>query len=361
MDFLTNEKELEQYRALLQANSIFENAMFKAIGEIESRFIADPTFENAKLFDASFKFLKETEIYSMNILVKYLDTYQTSYWTSINNMSNSTKATEIEEVLINRRALYNTLCHGTEYSLGGKIITIACPTDISLVDEDNTEVVSIVSDNIICTDNNIDVFVTHGVKYIVVPLEHEYSISITATGEGLMEYSVAEYDNNTQNVQTAIYTNIPLSDGLTFKGNICGEINADENAYNLNSNGYEIEPVFVANKNNHIISPSSLDFSESNIKLILGETYQVVYDISPETVSVDTIIWTTSDETIANVSENGLITALNPGKVTVSGYTFVGGVSDSIEITVINPDELAILTSELPDGYVDYSTYGDKR
>ena len=354
MDFLTNEKELEQYRALLQANSIFENAMFKAIGEIESRFIADPTFENAKLFDASFKFLKETEIYSMNILVKYLDTYQTSYWTSINNMSNSTKATEIEEVLINRRALYNTLCHGTEYSLGGKIITIACPTDISLVDEDNTEVVSIVSDNIICIDNNIDVFVTHGVKYIVVPLEHEYSISITATGEGLMEYSVAEYDNNTQNVQTAIYTNIPLSDGLTFKGNICGEINADESAYNLNSNGYEIEPVFVANKNNHIISPSSLDFSESNIKLILGETYQVVYDISPETVSVDTIIWTTSDETIANVSENGLITALNPGKVTVSGYTFVGGVSDSIEITVINPDELAILTSELPDGYVDY-------
>ncbi len=354
IDFLTNEADLQEYRGLLQANSIFEHVTHKALESIKTRFTGNPDFSNAKIFDAAFSFFKETEIYSMNVMMKYLDAYQKGYLTALKNMSNSTKATEIEEILINRRALYNTHCHGLKFSLGGKIITVACPTDVSVFNESGSEVVSIKNNVVSCGDDAIDVFVTNDVKYIVLPLGYSFSLKITSTGNGLMEYSVAEYDESVKNVQTAIYTDVKLNNGDVFTGNVSGDLYERQDAYNLHNNGEEIKPDFVANQDNGFVPPSELNILDDNVKLEKGENFTINYAVNPKNASVDAVLWTTSDANVAEVSETGLITAINPGTAVISGYTFCGGVTDSVAVEVTEKsNNLSILTDKLPDGIVN--------
>ena len=52
--------------------------------------------------------------------------------------------------------------------------------------------------------------------------------------------------------------------------------------------------------------------------LSAGETFQIEYTVLPETAHDKTVWFDSSDETIASVSESGLITAVSPGNATIS-------------------------------------------
>lgn len=68
---------------------------------------------------------------------------------------------------------------------------------------------------------------------------------------------------------------------------------------------------------------------------IAGQTLQLQATVLPVSVSsVDkTVTWTSSDETVATVDENGLVTALSGGTVTITASA--GSYSDSCTVTVL--------------------------
>lgn len=81
------------------------------------------------------------------------------------------------------------------------------------------------------------------------------------------------------------------------------------------------------------VSGISLDMLES--KMTEGETLQLTATVEPEDATDKSVLWTSSDEKVATVDENGLVTAISPGTTTITATS--AGSSDikaNIVITV---------------------------
>ena len=90
----------------------------------------------------------------------------------------------------------------------------------------------------------------------------------------------------------------------------------------------------------------------SNVTYILtGETYQLVATVAPSDACGDkSVSWSTSDSSIASVSNDGLVTAVATGRATVTVTTTVGSytascaveVSEPVAVTSVTLDESAL-------------------
>jgi uncharacterized protein YjdB len=87
----------------------------------------------------------------------------------------------------------------------------------------------------------------------------------------------------------------------------------------------------------------SLILSESNIQMALGEQKTITYTILPEKAAEKTVTWTSSDEKIATVDRNGLITVHNGGECTITATA--DKQEQTVHLSVI-PDAESITLSE---------------
>ena len=87
--------------------------------------------------------------------------------------------------------------------------------------------------------------------------------------------------------------------------------------------------------------------NQSSLTMMPNTQYQLVADIDPIDVTYPTLTWVSSDNTIATVDANGLVTVKSDGNATITVLA-VGGESDICEITVKTPKQFA--ESE----YIDY-------
>ncbi|MBO4808319.1 MAG: Ig-like domain-containing protein, partial [Lachnospiraceae bacterium] len=71
---------------------------------------------------------------------------------------------------------------------------------------------------------------------------------------------------------------------------------------------------------------SSVSVKNSSYKLAVGETAQPVATVSPKDVIDPTVTWASSDESVATVSADGTITAVAPGKATITATAHNGKV-----------------------------------
>jgi len=70
------------------------------------------------------------------------------------------------------------------------------------------------------------------------------------------------------------------------------------------------------------ITVESVTVDKSEVELSPRDTYQLTATVYPETASNKTVIWSSGDEAIATVDENGLVTPLQSGKeVTITATT----------------------------------------
>ena len=86
-----------------------------------------------------------------------------------------------------------------------------------------------------------------------------------------------------------------------------------------------------------IVTQPVTDVSIPSRKTIArGETYQVVPEIDPSDATDKTILYTSSDESVAVVDETGLVTALRAGKSTITAKS-LSGEKDTMTLTVTQP------------------------
>ena len=78
-----------------------------------------------------------------------------------------------------------------------------------------------------------------------------------------------------------------------------------------------------------------LDKTEATIMDKGDNTVQLTAAVTPENATNKQIKWTSSDETVATVSNKGLVTGLKEGKATITATTVDGGFTATCEITVV--------------------------
>ena len=82
----------------------------------------------------------------------------------------------------------------------------------------------------------------------------------------------------------------------------------------------------------------SLYLNESSAELAKGETLQLSATVLPANATNKTVTWTSSDPVVANVDDNGLVTAITHGTAIITATTTdVSNLSASCEVTVL-PD-----------------------
>ena len=76
----------------------------------------------------------------------------------------------------------------------------------------------------------------------------------------------------------------------------------------------------------------SVDLSDTTLSLKVGGTAQLTYTVQPEDAVVETATYTSSDESVATVDEEGTVTAVADGTTTIT--VDVDGVTAECEVTV---------------------------
>lgn len=141
------------------------------------------------------------------------------------------------------------------------------------------------------------------------------------------------------------------------------QLNADDPTSGITQS--QISGLYIVPENDthtvpEVEAASGVTLDRSSLTLLEGAVFTLTAEVSPWNLADKSVTWTSSDEAVLSVSENGVITALNLGTATVTAASVTEGVEAECEVTV---EELpviqfsALLTE--PDGtsvWVDADT-----
>lgn len=109
--------------------------------------------------------------------------------------------------------------------------------------------------------------------------------------------------------------------------------------------------IVVSKKDEEIIHVSNVTLSESRMNKNVGDTFTLIATIEPSNATNKDIVWSSSDETIASVSD-GLVQCLAPGEVLIRATSADGNITAECNLFV-NRDDLII---KIGDEAVDNGT-----
>ena len=82
------------------------------------------------------------------------------------------------------------------------------------------------------------------------------------------------------------------------------------------------------------IAVTGIDITSNILEIIIGETEQLTAEISPVDATDKTFVWSSNNETVAEINPNGVITGLTRGNVDITVTTNEGEFLDTIRINV---------------------------
>ena len=84
-----------------------------------------------------------------------------------------------------------------------------------------------------------------------------------------------------------------------------------------------------------VITPiKSMTFTTTNSTVKIGKDLQMKLKVTPNDASMDTLTYTSSDETIATVNGNGIVTGVSAGKVKITVHDSYTDTEKSINLTI---------------------------
>lgn len=90
--------------------------------------------------------------------------------------------------------------------------------------------------------------------------------------------------------------------------------------------------------NSEIVDVTGVSLSATAKTINAGENFYLTANVTPDNATNKSVTWTTSDDTIATVDDNGKVTAKGDGTATITATTNDGGFTASCVITVIKSE-----------------------
>ena len=160
---------------------------------------------------------------------------------------------------------------------------------------------------------NVDVKLNIGKEFISAKGEE---ITPELTADGLIVSSGYELISDNEDVAKIVDNKIVgISEG---KANITAKYNGQE----------------VTEKVKVIVPMTKMTFTTTSSSIRVGKDLQVKLQMQPSNASIDTITYTSSDESIATVNQNGIVTGVSKGTVTITVNDAYTGTTKTVKLTV---------------------------
>ena len=99
-----------------------------------------------------------------------------------------------------------------------------------------------------------------------------------------------------------------------------------------NDGGFSASCEVTVNKK--VIAVTSVVLGNTELTLVEGEEEKLAVAVTPENATDKSVVWESSNTAVATVDQDGLVTAVEEGKATITVKTNDGGFSASCEVTV---------------------------
>lgn len=83
-----------------------------------------------------------------------------------------------------------------------------------------------------------------------------------------------------------------------------------------------------------IVPIKTLKFTATSSSIRVGNELQLKLQASPSDASIDTLIYSSSDDETASVNKNGIVTGKSRGKVTITVHDLYTGEEKSVNLTI---------------------------
>lgn len=160
---------------------------------------------------------------------------------------------------------------------------------------------------------NADVKLNIGKEFISAKGEE---ITPELTADGLIVSSGYELVSDNEDVAKIVDNKVVgVSEG---KANITAKYNGKE----------------VTEKVKVIVPMTKMTFTTTSSSIRVGKDLQVKLQMQPSNASIDPITYTSSDETVATVNQNGIVTGVSAGIVTITVNDAYTGTTKTVKLTV---------------------------
>lgn len=82
------------------------------------------------------------------------------------------------------------------------------------------------------------------------------------------------------------------------------------------------------------VNVTGVSLDKHTLSIKAGENQTLIATVSPDNATDKSLVWTSSNEAVATVDENGVVTGIKEGTATITVTTADGNFSDSCEVTV---------------------------
>lgn len=155
--------------------------------------------------------------------------------------------------------------------------------------------------------------------------------------------------------------NAEVPDGLTWKSSDDSVVTVDENGH-VKAVGVGTATITVTTEDGQTatstitvvaIEAEQIKLNASDVEIFVKETFELKATVLPENTTDKTVTWKSSDDKIATVDANGVVTGVAPGVVAVTATC--GSVSATCKVTVkpirassvtVNPTEMELTEGE---------------
>lgn len=160
---------------------------------------------------------------------------------------------------------------------------------------------------------------------IEIDIEEKYQLTATITPEDATDKTITW-----KSLDKAIAT-------VSDNGLVTGISAGVTTVYASSSNGKTVECQVTVRPAD--VEPMSISLTNTELLMIEGETAELIAIVRPDNATDKTVTWTSSDESIATVDSNGLVTAIHQGFTTITATTANGKIATCAVTVIIIPVE----------------------
>lgn len=205
---------------------------------------------------------------------------------------------------------------------------IRCPVDVKVYDRDG-RLCGVIKDNKVDSSYNDIYMNVTGTQKNVYLVGNDYTIELTGTDQGTMDYIVTEFDEDGNQTRQIAYEKVNLTNGCKYNAYVPEAGNADSVLFNLiNEKNVMIEPtrgedkeadfsIKVTENNQNSQTPQTSQNSAAkqikvnkiklqglSNKIAAGKKLKLTVAILPETATNKKILWKSSNPKAVTVTQN---------------------------------------------------------